>query len=149
MPNDGSSRSGRIELPFADMQGAGERGKYVFRLDIERVRELQEKCDAGPQRIMRRLFDGSWLVDDVIQPVRLGLIGGGMSALDAARLTERYVPDGALTDHVGTAAQIIAACLSSSTVEPIKKKRRRKKTATPSTPEASSTSPPSTNSDPH
>jgi len=144
------SRSGKIEIEWADLQGAGAGGRHVFRLPIAQLEELQEKCDAGPQQIMRRIHEGTWRVRDITETIRLGLIGGGMPSVDAAKLTSRYVTDGALSENVLTAQVIIMAALAGVPDEPLKKKRpsRRTKEATTSseTDASSSNSPPSTSS---
>ncbi len=106
------SRSGKIELEWADMQGAGSGGKHVFRLAIAQLEELQEKCDAGPQQILRRLYDGTWRVKDVTETIRLALIGGGMPAVQAAKLTMNYVSDGMLGDNVFVAQAAIMAAIT-------------------------------------
>lgn len=145
-----TTRSGKIELEWADLGGAGAGGKHVFRLPIAQLEELQEKCDAGPQQILRRLYDGAWRTYDVRETLRLGLIGGGMASLDAAKMVERYAGDGNLLENVIIAQAVLAAALAGVPDEPLKKKRSRK-TPEPeaTTPEASSNSPPSTSSGPH
>lgn len=59
-----------IVLPFAD-------GAYAFALFAGQIRELEEKADAGPMEIYRRLLTGSWRMVDVVETIRLGLVGGG------------------------------------------------------------------------
>lgn len=49
-------------------------GEHDFALDIGALRALQASCDAGPEQILQRLRKGEWRVDDVIEPIRLGLI---------------------------------------------------------------------------
>jgi len=145
-----AARSGKIELEWADMQGAGSGGKHVFRLPIAQLEELQERCDAGPQQILRRLIDGSWRVKDVTETIRLALIGGGMPPVDAAKLVMHYVSDGALGDNVFVAQAAIMAAITSPDDEKLKKKRRAKPaTPQPTTAETSSPSDPSTSSAPH
>lgn len=79
-------RHGEVELKFAD-------GAYLFRLAIGQLRELQEKTGAGPLALLRRLHDGTWLVDDCRETIRLGLIGGGLDPRKALGLVERYVDE--------------------------------------------------------
>ncbi len=61
-------------------------GEHVFALDIGGLRALQAKCGAGPQEVLARLSVGTWLLDDVLETVRLGLCGGGMERAEAVRL---------------------------------------------------------------
>lgn len=143
------SRSGKIELEWGDMAGAGADGRHVFRLPIAQLEELQEKCDAGPQQILRRLYDGSWRTFDVRETIRLALIGGGMAATEAAKLVGRYIIDGQLADHVLTAQAVLMAAISGVPDEELKKKPEAETTTNPETPTESSASPPSTSSELH
>lgn len=72
-----------VELVWGD-------GLNRFDLHIGQLRELQTKCGAGPQRILHRLASIDWLVDDIRETIRLGLIGGGMTPSAAHALTVRY-----------------------------------------------------------
>lgn len=72
-----------VELVWGD-------GLNRFALHIGELRELQKKCDAGPQRILQRLASVDWLVDDIRETIRLGLIGGGKTPSEAHALTVRY-----------------------------------------------------------
>lgn len=61
-------------------------GEHRFALRIGELRGLQEARDAGPEEILNRLRAGTWRADDLIQPIRWGLVGGeGMRADEAAR----------------------------------------------------------------
>jgi hypothetical protein len=64
-------------------------GEHDFLLGIGELRALQSACDAGPEQIFRRLGGDDWRVDDVLQTLRLGLIGAGMDAKKAASLVTR------------------------------------------------------------
>lgn len=59
-------------------------GEHEFTLGIGQLRALQKACDAGPEQILSRIWAGNWLVDDLVEVIRLGLIGGGdVDAKDA------------------------------------------------------------------
>lgn len=58
-------------------------GEHRFALRLGELRALQKNCDAGPEQIFNRLRSGVWRVDDIIEPIRLGLIGSG--EMDAGR----------------------------------------------------------------
>lgn len=144
------SRSGKIELPWADGAGAGGDGKYPFRLAISQLEELQEKCDAGPQQIMRRLSDGTWRTYDVRETIRIGLIGGGMEPAKALSLTKRYVDERPLAENVVTAQFVIMAAVVGVPDEPLGKADGAEDQTSETVNEAaSSPSPPSTSSAPH
>lgn len=118
------SRSGAITFDWAD-------GAHTFRLAIGQLRELQEKCDAGPQVLLRRLSDGSWRVDDVRETIRLGLVGGGAAPTRALDLVRVYVDDRPLLENVGPAQAILmAALVGAPDGEAPGKPRRRRRAAT-------------------
>ena len=85
-------------------------GEHVFRLPLAQLFELQEKCGGGPYAVLRRIVGGDWLVGDLRETIRLGLIGGGMKPTDAARLVEAYFI-APLSDHWPLAARILDATL--------------------------------------
>lgn len=86
-------------------------GEYRFRLGISELRELQDKCATGAGRILERLLDGSWFVDDVREPIRLGLIGGGMDATKALGKIGKYVAPASFRLNRVIAARILNAAL--------------------------------------
>jgi hypothetical protein len=108
------SRDGSISLTWGD-------GEHRFRLAIGQLRELQEKCDAGPAEIAGRLADGRWRVNDVRETVRLGLVGGGMAPGDAHKLTTRYVDERPWLESVPAAQAVLMAALVGVPEEPVGK----------------------------
>jgi len=107
------SRNAEITLLFYDQE-------RTFRLGIKELRKLQEKCgERGPQRIMRDLEDGNWMVDDIIQPIQLGLIGGGMKPEEAARLVKERVEDRPLAECLLFALVILQAAVVGPPGDPI------------------------------
>jgi hypothetical protein len=100
-----------IDLAFAD-------GRYLFKLPIRRIVEIEEK--AGPIDLVKhRLLHGGFSIYDVVETIRQGLIGGGrgevngvpveVTALRANSLIENYVDGKALADHHITAQAIVTA----------------------------------------
>jgi hypothetical protein len=108
------SRDGSITLTWGD-------GEHRFRLAIGQLRELQEKCDAGPAEIAVRLADGRWRVNDVRETIRLGLIGGGMPPGDALKLTVRFVDERPWLESVPAAQAVLMAALVGAPEEPVGK----------------------------
>lgn len=87
-------------------------GEDVFCLaKVGLILELEEKCDAGIAAVMKRLVDNVWKLHDVREPIRLGLIGGGMDPEKAMAAVKRHVDDTPLTSSVLLAYQIIAAVM--------------------------------------
>ena len=78
------SRSGEVILDWGD-------GTYPFRLAWGQLAELQDKCDAGPYVVLNRLADHTWMIEDVSNIIRLGLIGGGMDPVLALKKVRTYV----------------------------------------------------------
>lgn len=131
------SRDASVSFDWADKT-------YTFRLGIGEIRELQEKCDAGPAFIFRRITDGAWRVDDLVQTIRLGLIGGGMKPIEALKLSREYAEKRPLSESVTPATLILAAALyGAGGEEPLGKSQAAPEEAVLSN-EASSGSPPST-----
>jgi hypothetical protein len=98
------SRDASISLTWAD-------GDYTFRLGVAQIRELQEKSEAGPSVILRRMAEDTWFVDDLIHTIRLGLIGGGATPADALKLVRRYVEQRPLAENRNAATLILGAAL--------------------------------------
>ena len=83
----------------------------VYHLDIPRLRELQDKRSAGPAEIARRIVDQTFRVEDVAETLRLGLIGGGLSASDALALVSRYLDQTPLLESAAAALAVLGAAL--------------------------------------
>lgn len=67
-------------------------GEHLFRLAGRQIEELEQVCGkVGFGAIYQRLMLGTWFWADLYHIVRLGLIGGGMGAVEAKRLTEFYI----------------------------------------------------------
>ena len=82
-------------------------GEHSFLLRVGQLRALQTKCDAGPAYILGRLASGQWLVDDVIQTIRLGLEGGGMDRASAWKVVEQHVENEPPAKFIPTARAIL------------------------------------------
>jgi hypothetical protein len=143
------SRTGKIDLAWADQAGPGPDGKYPFRLGIGQLEELQEKCGVGPPKIAWRLGTSEWRVADVRETLRLGLIGAGMAADQAATLVRRYASDGQLLENVLPALLVINAAIQGTPDEPLGKDEGAETEGSTETETPSSPSPPSTSSAPH
>lgn len=91
-----------VDAPFGDAE-------HRFHLTWKGLLELEEKTGEGPYVVFNRLARGGWRAVDVRETIRLGLIGGGMSAAEAIGLVGRYIEQGALLEHVPLAAGILEA----------------------------------------
>lgn len=84
-----------------------------YRLGIGELRELQDRCDAGPAQIFKRIAESSWRFDDIRETIRLGLIGGGLDPQRALGIVGRYVVPGQLVKAATIAQAILLAALVS------------------------------------
>ncbi len=66
-------------------------GEYTFRLREAEMKSLQSSQEMGIYAIQQRIVLGKAYLQDVVETVRLGLIGGGTDPKDAKRLVEDYV----------------------------------------------------------
>ena len=91
-------------------------GDAVHRFDIhaggfEFLIELQEKLGEGPLVTFRRLYGGTWRVDDIRHVLRLGLVGGGTTPAEANKLMTRYFERSPLAEHAPLALSILSAAI--------------------------------------
>lgn len=84
---------------------------YDLCLRIGELIELSEVRDSGPPVILSRLSEGAWFPQDIIETIRLGLIGGGLHPQQAKRLTERAVQSGYLIDYQAVALEALYAAM--------------------------------------
>lgn len=84
---------------------------HPLELRIGELRLLQAKLNSGPTAILDRLQHGQWMVDDIIEPIRFALIGGGMDHRSAHDLVTRYVTHGYLLQYLATAIKVILISL--------------------------------------
>ena len=93
-------------------------GEHEFKLTIDLLRALQEKCDAGPAFILQRLATQRWHVDDVVSTIRLGLEGGGMEKEAARKLVNKVLDERPIAELVMTAQAILMAALYGAQDDP-------------------------------
>lgn len=120
------AKAGAITAEF----GAAER---AFFCGMAELRAIQEACGVGPPVIAERLARcvqvqraqpeatvldqvalgvGDWKVDDIREPILVGLIAAGMPPGEAGRLVRRWIDDRGfkgLMENAGTALTILVA----------------------------------------
>lgn len=104
--------SGKITLEWGD-------GENAFRLDLKRLRDLQDKTGVGPEALYRRVATGDWRIEDLRETIRLGLVGGGMDEVKAAKLMRSYFDDGPYLKHKPMAIAILLAAMMGPPDDPI------------------------------
>jgi hypothetical protein len=90
---------------------------------------------------LMRLQSGEWKVDDYRETLLQGLLGGGMSALDANKLIRKWVDDRPAKESLMPAQAVLLAWIMGV---PTEKKAEAPETMTPETEPGASTSAPST-----
>src|SRR5690606_33395855 len=110
------------------------------------IRRLQDACDAGPQHIMNRLFDGTWRDHDLREPLIQGLVGAGVQQRDAQALIEKWVDPEPKQQFIPMAQAILMAWLVGAEDEDLGEPSGEAQT-NPS-PDQSSASPASTEPEP-
>jgi hypothetical protein len=121
------SRHAAIDQDFGD-------GTYTFRLGLDEIEELERKCDLGIFRIVGRLQTRETKLLEIMETLRLGLIGGGMKPVDALAMVKAYVDRRPLDENrdlayaVGLAAlmRLHSSELENPSGEPAAAKARRK-----------------------
>lgn len=87
-------------------------GEHEFALKLGQLRALQNACEAGPEEILSRIWAGGWLVDDLIEVIRLALIGGGeVDAKDAGLMVTRLLESNPLLQFKPLAQDILMDAL--------------------------------------
>lgn len=86
-------------------------GEHRFALRLGELRRLQDTCRAGPEEVFNRLRTGAWRVDDLIEPLRLGLIGGGMDEAEAGPMVINLFDQHPKADFKFAAHKVLLASL--------------------------------------
>jgi len=98
------SGHGSITLEWAD-------GEYTFRLALKQLEELEERFDRSIFVITERMMTRTATSREIIEVLRLGLIGGGMKPMEALPLVRRYVEERPLDENLGVAYAVCFAAL--------------------------------------
>ncbi len=100
-----------------------EGGEDTFCLaKVGLIFELEEKCRAGISAVQMRIETAQWGLNDIREPIRLGLIGGGMAPDKAMAAVKRHVDEKPLASNVLLAYEIIKAVLVGVPDDPVGKK---------------------------
>jgi hypothetical protein len=79
----------------------------TFRLTPPLILELERVTNAGIGGLSRRMFAGDFSHKELLETVRLGLIGGGESPQSAASLTATYAAPLPITQLYAIALPVI------------------------------------------
>lgn len=65
--------------------------EYELKLTLPLVLELEAKTGAGISQLARRVFDNQFGTLDIVETIRLSLVGGGTDAKRADTIIKTYV----------------------------------------------------------
>lgn len=133
------SRDAAVTLDWGD-------GEHHFRLAWGELINVQEACDAGPYVVLERLRNNTWLLNDIREVIRFGLIGGGAKPPEALRLVRTFVEKRPPLENLLTATAILTVGLMGAPEEDVGESSAADQASEPGTtsPTASSGSRPST-----
>jgi hypothetical protein len=80
-----------------------------FRLTPKLIPELERVTNSGIGALVQRIMNRSFSYSDVIETVRLGLIGGGTEPQEAAALIHAYVEGAPFDSSYLLAVEILSA----------------------------------------
>jgi hypothetical protein len=89
-----------------------------FRLGPKLIPELERLTGVGIGTLCKRLFAGDFSHADIIETIRLGLIGGGADPFDASTLVKVYASDAPLSASYPLAVSILEALWFGRSVSP-------------------------------
>lgn len=84
-------------------------GEKTFALTDPMLRELENKTGAGAGLLYQRCMSAQFYLTDIIEIIRLGLIGAGTSPVDAQHLIDTYATDRPLMEIVPLALDVLEA----------------------------------------
>lgn len=84
-------------------------GEHEFQLTGPLIVELEAKAGAGIGTIFARLGASAFRHADILETIRLGLIGGGMAPAEAARLLATYGSNRPLAETLPVAVAVLEA----------------------------------------
>ncbi len=83
----------------------------AFHLDVGQVLDLEQAIGEGIGQVFIRVAKGTFRVGDVFHTIRLALIGGGMSIVDAKRLMNHHFDARPYMENAAVAGEILAALM--------------------------------------
>jgi len=85
------------------------------------ILDLEEKCGAGIAMVFWRLQNDAWKYNDIRETIRLGLIGGGMSPVQAMSVVKLHVDGQPLAPLVLVAYAVLQAVMVGVPDDPVGK----------------------------
>ncbi len=92
--------------------------EQTFKLTPVLIVELENKVGAGIGAIFSRLTERAFRHGDILETIRLGLIGGGMHPMGAAQMVTTYAADRPLAETLPIAIGILDATFFGTAEKP-------------------------------
>ena len=89
-----------------------------FALSLSQVIELERLCGDGIGVIAKRVLTGDFHLHDLVETIRLGMIGGGASPREADVTVQMYCKDRPLSEYRPIAVAILNALYFGVAIEP-------------------------------
>jgi len=109
--NDLIRKDGWTRLGNGAVKGTWPDDERTFCLRIGELRELESARDASAGELLQRIARMHGRIDDLREVIRLGLIGGGLSAVKALGIVQRCVTPGRLAECSIIAAYVLSAAM--------------------------------------
>ncbi|NLS04603.1 gene transfer agent family protein [Rhizobium sp. P32RR-XVIII] len=93
--------------------------EYEFHLPPELVIELERKVGAGIGSIYRRFLSSDFGLNDLLEVLRLGLIGASMEPKEASTLVKTYAGRLSVASLFMAAMPVLDALMTDAPVQPI------------------------------
>ncbi|TPW26382.1 gene transfer agent family protein [Pararhizobium mangrovi] len=95
-------------MTISTMQFFGD-AERAFALPMQQLVELERKLGCGAGAILNRLVAHQYAIADLVETIRLGLIGGGTSPFEAEALVVAYAHDRPLAEILPVALAVLEA----------------------------------------
>jgi hypothetical protein len=91
-------------------------GEKTFALTTTMIQELERKTGHGIGLIFWRIQQHHFSLQDIAEVIRLGLIGGGTTPIEADALVKTYVDNRPLIESMEVALDVISARFIGTTI---------------------------------
>lgn len=95
-------------------------GKHTFALPHPMMIELEHKAGVGIGALCTRVFNRHFTITDLVETIRLALIGGGKTPADAEQLVAAYARSRPLAEIYPLAVAILEVAYLGNSSEPAK-----------------------------
>lgn len=98
---------------FRDLGGK----QHKFELTLGNIRDLERVAGAGVGAIWNRIISAEFRIDDLRETIKQGLIGGGLSGLDAEAAVRAFVDKAPIKTYYQLAFDIVKSIVDGDVQE--------------------------------